>query len=60
MIVVPPGTFTMGSSRTEPGRRENEGPQRKVTIARQFAVGQFELTFDEWDACIADGGCNGY
>src|SRR5262252_251730 len=31
-----------------------------VTFARQFAVGQFELTFGEWDACVADGGCNGY
>ena len=38
----------------------HEGPQHRVTMARQFAVGQFELTFDEWDACVADGGCNGY
>ena len=42
------------------GTLSNEGPQHNVTIARQFAVGQFELTFDEWDACVADGGCNGY
>ena len=34
-----------------------EGPQRKVTIARPFAVGKFEVTFDEWAACVADGGC---
>jgi formylglycine-generating enzyme required for sulfatase activity len=26
----------------------------------QFAVGQFAVTFQEWDACVADGGCNGY
>ena len=31
-----------------------------VTFARQFAVGKFAVTFDEWDACVADGGCNGY
>ena len=37
-----------------------EGPQRRVTFARQFAVGKFAVTFDEWDACVADGGCNGY
>ena len=36
-------------------RDSDEGPQRKVTIARPFAVGKFEVTFDEWDACIADG-----
>ena len=31
-----------------------------MTFARQFAVGKFAVTFDEWDACVADGGCNGY
>ena len=60
MMVVPAGSFTMGSPASEPGRSTDEGPQHTVTIARQFAVGQFELTFDEWDACVADGGCNGY
>jgi formylglycine-generating enzyme required for sulfatase activity len=60
MIVVPAGSFTMGSPASEPGRSSNEGPQRIVTIARQYAVGQFELTFDQWDACVADGGCNSY
>ena len=54
------GSFTMGSPASEPGRSSNEGPQRIVTIARQYAVGQFELTFDQWDACVADGGCNSY
>jgi formylglycine-generating enzyme required for sulfatase activity len=34
-----------------------EGPQRKVTIARPFAVGKFEVTFAEWEACVAGGGC---
>ena len=35
-------------------------PQHMVTIARPFAVGRFEVTFDEWDACVANGGCHGY
>jgi formylglycine-generating enzyme required for sulfatase activity len=60
MIVVPAGSFTMGSPASETGHRDNEGPQHTVKIARQFAVGQFALTFEEWDACVADGGCNGY
>lgn len=60
MMVAPAGSFTMGSPASEPGRYDTEGPLHTVTIARQFAVGQFEATFDEWDACVADGGCNGY
>lgn len=60
MVVVPPGKFSMGSPASEPGRFGDETPQHTVTIARRFAVDRFELTFDEWDACAADGGCNGY
>jgi formylglycine-generating enzyme required for sulfatase activity len=57
MVVVPTGGFMMGSLPGEEGRTDAEGPQRKVTIGRPFAVGKFEVTFAEWDACAADGGC---
>lgn len=60
MVVVPAGSFTMGSPASEKERSGDEGPQRRVTFARPFAVGKFEATFAEWDACVADGGCNGY
>jgi formylglycine-generating enzyme required for sulfatase activity len=60
MIVVPAGEFNMGSPEDEPDRNKNEGPQHIVQFARQFAVGRFAVTFDEWDACVAGGGCNGY
>ncbi len=57
MVVVPAGRFLMGSTTREPARNSDEGPQRNVTVARSFAVGRYEVTFDEWDACVADGGC---
>ena len=38
-------------------RRNEEGPQHKVTIRQPFAVGKFELTGDEFNACAAHGGC---
>jgi formylglycine-generating enzyme required for sulfatase activity len=60
MIVVPAGAFTMGSPAGEAKRVSAEGPQHAVTFVRNFAVGRFALTFDEWDACVADGGCRGY
>ena len=47
----------MGSPESEAGRSPDEGPQRRVTIAQPFAVGKFEVTFAEWDACVAAGGC---
>jgi formylglycine-generating enzyme required for sulfatase activity len=60
MVVVPAGSFLMGSPEDEAARSDNEGPQHRVTIAEPFAIGVYEVTFDEWDACVADGGCNGY
>jgi formylglycine-generating enzyme required for sulfatase activity len=55
MVVVPPGSFMMGSPDGE--GHDNERPQHEVTIAKPVAIGKFELTFDEWDACVAHGGC---
>jgi formylglycine-generating enzyme required for sulfatase activity len=60
MVVVPPGSFEMGSPASEEGRISDEGPRHLVKISNPFAVGRFAVTFDEWDACVADGGCNGY
>jgi formylglycine-generating enzyme required for sulfatase activity len=57
MVVAPAGRFLMGSPESEAERGANEGPQREVTIARPFAVGRFEVTFAQWDACVAAGGC---
>ena len=65
MVVLPAGSFTMGSPKSEKSRHDHEGPryegpQRTVTIAKPFAVGKFEVTFEEWDSCVSDGGCNGH
>jgi formylglycine-generating enzyme required for sulfatase activity len=56
MVVIPAGEFTMGSS---PSEQQAEA-QHRVTIAAPFAVSKFEITFDEWDACLKNGGCDGY
>lgn len=89
MVIVPAGTFIMGSPESERGRLRAvyddagtairwtvidevelevemgqrlvvvEGPQRYVTIGAPFAVGAYEVTFDEWNACARAGGCGG-
>jgi formylglycine-generating enzyme required for sulfatase activity len=52
MVVVPAGSFDMGSPPDEKGRGDNESPQHRVTIQNNYAVGKFEVTFEEWDACV--------
>jgi formylglycine-generating enzyme required for sulfatase activity len=57
MIVIPGGSFIMGSPPAERDRQENEGPQHRVTIAPPIAVSKFTVTFGQWDICVAYGDC---
>ncbi|MCY3704446.1 MAG: SUMF1/EgtB/PvdO family nonheme iron enzyme [Gammaproteobacteria bacterium] len=57
MVVVPPGSFMMGSPRTPRGMYVDEGPRHRATIGYPLAVGVFEVTFAEWDAGVSAGGC---
>ena len=59
MVVVPAGTFLMGAPESERDSDSGELPVHAVTVP-SFAVGVYEVTFDEWDACVAGGGCDGY
>src|SRR5262244_2185730 len=54
MMIIPAGEFTMGS----PPAEQQAEAQHRVTIAAPFAVSKFEITFDEWDACVRDDGCS--
>lgn len=56
MVIVPAGSFQMGSAETDEEHVFNEIPQHPVTIPQPFAVGRYPITFDEWDACREDGG----
>ena len=59
MVVVPAGSFLMGSTPSrDPLGNNSEVPAHRVTIREPFAVGVYEVTFAQWDACYADGGCS--
>jgi formylglycine-generating enzyme required for sulfatase activity len=53
VVVVPSGEFEMGAADTP-----FEKPVHRVTIGRPFAIGRREVTFDEWDQCVAAAGCS--
>ncbi len=57
MVVIPAGSFLMGSPLTEAGRAEFEGPQRRVTV-HEFAASKFEITYGDWAACVSRSGCS--
>jgi formylglycine-generating enzyme required for sulfatase activity len=62
MVVLPAGDFDMGAPASEPGRYDEEGPQRRVHI-RQLAVGRFHVTRGQWATFVSatnrdtSGGC---
>lgn len=55
MVLVPAGSFAMGG--TKAMGYDKAGPTRAVSFSEPFAVGVFEVSFDEWDACVAEGEC---
>ena len=59
MVVIPAGSYVMGSDDPGPrGKYRYELPAHKVTIPHPFAIGQYEVTFQEWEACHKDGVCS--
>jgi formylglycine-generating enzyme required for sulfatase activity len=52
MIVVPAGHFAMGSPMAEFAT-----PVHEVKINTRYAVSKFEVTFEQWDRCVALGWC---
>ena len=60
MVTIHPGQFRMGSPVHEAKRDRTEGPVQTVSIDYAFEVGKYEVTFAEWDKCLADGGCKGH
>ena len=56
MVHIPAGSFLMGCQPVEKGCFESEKPAHQVQVSA-FDIGKYEVTFDEWDACVTDGGC---
>jgi len=56
-VVLPAGDFIMGEAN---GGLTEDAYAIHINIPKSFSISQFEITFDLWDACVADGGCSGY
>jgi len=50
LVLIPAGTFDMGSEDSEVGRIYHEGPVRRVQITKPFYMGIFEVTQDQYMA----------
>lgn len=55
MVVIPEGTFTMGSPTTETSHDPREGPIHSVKVTA-FALGQYEVTRGEFEVFASEMG----
>jgi formylglycine-generating enzyme required for sulfatase activity len=53
MVVIPGGTFTMGSPESETGRNEIENSQKKISL-RSFTAGKYPITVGQWSAFVKE------
>ncbi|RJP32347.1 MAG: formylglycine-generating enzyme family protein, partial [Candidatus Omnitrophota bacterium] len=60
MVLIPAGTFTMGSPSSEKDRDDDEGPQHQVTISKPFYIGKYPVTQAQWLAVMGTNPAEGY
>ncbi len=60
MTVLPSGNLKMGSTTQEDGHNKTESPVHQVSIPYRLAISKREITFAQWQSCVASGGCRGY
>ena len=56
MVVLPVGSFVMGTPQDEVGREPDEGPMHTVTFSKPIAISRFQITAGEFDAYIKETG----
>lgn len=56
MVVLPVGSYQMGSPENEEGRRSYEGPRHQVTFSSGIAMSRTEVTVGEFRAFVEDTG----
>ena len=56
MIVLPAGSFEMGSPESDPARTADEQPRHRVAFARPFAVAKYAVTRGEFARFVAESG----
>lgn len=53
LVSLPAGAFTMGANAGDP----SEKPAHRVSIGAPFAIGKYEVTMEQWNACTEAGAC---
>ena len=53
MVILQPGSFAMGDNHGD----RSERPAHRVTISKPYAIGKYEVTLAQWNACVQAEAC---
>ena len=51
-VLIPAGTFMMGSPDSDPDADDNEKPAHQVTLSQDFYLGKYPVTQAQWEAMM--------
>ncbi len=57
LVSIAPGQFMVGASGLGVAQPSPSASPQEVVVEKPFAIGRYEITFDDWDRCVSAGGC---
>jgi len=54
MVKLPAGSYLMGANSAD----KSEAPRHRANVGRPIAIGKYEVTVSEWNACVESGKCD--
>jgi formylglycine-generating enzyme required for sulfatase activity len=57
LVYIAPGQFTMGPVTDGQSQKARAAAEQEVIVDTAFAIGRYEITFDDWELCVTAGGC---
>lgn len=59
LVYIAPGRFMMGPATEGMTQKARAAAEQEITVDAAFAIGRYEITFDDWERCVAAGDCAG-
>ena len=57
LVAVAPGQFLVGAGGQGIAQPSPSATPQEVVVDKPFAIGRYEITFDDWERCVKVGGC---
>jgi formylglycine-generating enzyme required for sulfatase activity len=59
LVAINPGRFMMGPATEGMTQKARAAVEQEIAVDSPFAIGRYEITFDDWERCVTAGDCAG-